>query len=760
MRYILCVVMSFIVTMANAQSQKSVLRGTIDSKYSIHYHQLRLKLASENAQHGVNENGEFSFLAPTGKQTLQVFDNGKLMVEIPVQVEESLDNNLGQIYIPYHQNIDEVVITGQHKQESVRNSVFQVRVINNERIRLRAPNNIQEVLATELGFRFSNDLTLGTTDVQLMGMSGRNVKILVDGVPMVDRSDTRESLNQIDINSVERIEIIEGPMSVTYGSDALAGVINIITKKSGLATYSVQARIQEETVGDEYEAFDGKGKHNKYLGLGYQKNGLQLNAGATRNTFGGWQIGSPTSTTLAANQWLPKDQWLFNGRVGYAKGGLNAWYRLDVVDEVLDSKGPMNVNNYKAKFATYNTDRLAHQLQGTLTLNNKMSLSGMLGYTDLQRATRTVIHDFANNTEELTTDQGEQDVAKFNATIFRSSLQYQVTKNLSLQPGFEFSRDGASGARIKGKPYINDYSVFLSAEWNVLPALSLKPGIRTIRNSVYNAPPVIPALNAKINISESLNLRLGYANGFRAPALRELYFDFFDASHSIMGNENLKAERSNSFTGSLVLHQHTNSLQWSSTLSGFYNRFTDRIDYGISAQDASITTLINVGLYKTAGGTLENRVNWKDLSVNLGVSYIGRYNRFTEQKAALGDLPEFVWGAEVNSQIIYRIASIGTDINLSYKYAGKIPAYELYDNNGTQAARLVKTGSYNLADIVVNKQLYKNFTINAGVKNLFDITSISSTRTATGGAHGGGGSSIPLSYGQSFLLGLQFNFSK
>jgi outer membrane receptor for ferrienterochelin and colicins len=128
--------------------------------------------------------------------------------------------------------LGEVVITGQYKPQSVKNSVYQVRVINSERIRQSGATEIKQVLANQLGFRFSNDNTIGTTDVQLMGMSGRNVKILLDGVPMVDRGDTRESLNQVDVNTIERIEIVEGPMSVSYGSDALAGVINIITKKN------------------------------------------------------------------------------------------------------------------------------------------------------------------------------------------------------------------------------------------------------------------------------------------------------------------------------------------------------------------------------------------------------------------------------------------------------------------------------------------------------------------------------------------------
>jgi len=74
-------------------------------------------------------------------------------------------------------NLVEVIVTGQYKPQSIKNSVYQVRVIKNERIRSSGAINVQQVLNNQLGFRFSNDNTLGTTDVQLMGMSGRNVKI-------------------------------------------------------------------------------------------------------------------------------------------------------------------------------------------------------------------------------------------------------------------------------------------------------------------------------------------------------------------------------------------------------------------------------------------------------------------------------------------------------------------------------------------------------------------------------------------------------
>ena len=70
-------------------------------------------------------------------------------------------------------NLEELIVTGQYKPQSLKKSVYQVRVINKERIKQSGATNVQQVLNNQLGFRFSNDNTIGTTDVQLMGMSGR-----------------------------------------------------------------------------------------------------------------------------------------------------------------------------------------------------------------------------------------------------------------------------------------------------------------------------------------------------------------------------------------------------------------------------------------------------------------------------------------------------------------------------------------------------------------------------------------------------------
>lgn len=657
-------------------------------------------------------------------------------------------------------DLKDVVVTGQYGLQTLRNSVYNIRTITADRIKLRAATNVQQVLNTELGFRFSNDLTLGTTDIQLMGMTGRNVKILLDGIPMADRSDTRESLNQIDINTIERIEIVEGPMSVVYGADALAGVINIITKNPAKSLLNLSARVQEESAGNEYEALSGKGNHIQNFSASWKNSHWSALAGFTHNDFGGWNLASKTATisevAAVTNRWKPKEQYLGNTKIGYRNNNFSIWYRLDGLKEDIDVRNGLNPNTYKGLLQTYTTHRYTQQLQSEYKISNKLQLSAIAGYTNLDRATRTVIHDFTNNTEELSTGAGEQDIAKFNATNFRATAIYNLNQSVSFQPGFEYSRDAASGQRIKGSPVINDYAAFITAEIKLGNVVNIRPGLRFIKNSIYDAPPVIPSLNAKFILSKNLDLRLAYAKGFRSPALRELYYDFVDASHNILGNPDLKAEESNSFNGSLVWSAiHHTDVELRSTLTGFYNLVNNRIDFATSPTNNTITTLVNISRYKTTGGTLDNVFTYKkNLQASLGISYIGRYSGFSGDNNM--EIPEFVWATEINSNITYTFPKIRSSVSLFYKYTGSLPSYQLSTENSVNTIKLTKIGDFHTADIMLNKNLFRSITVNAGIKNLFNVTQLTNTSTVTGGAHSSGGA-VPYSYGRSYVLGLSYN---
>jgi len=749
------VTLTWILLLSCAQhvfAQNGEIRGKILTQENKSFEGVSVTLKDTKFGATSGAEGNFRIKAPAGNYTLVISILGNEKKELPVQVSTSTPVILEDIRLQESGiSLEDAVITGQFGKQSLRNSVYQVRTIDSERIRLRGATNLQTILNTELGIRFSNDPTLGTTDIQLMGMSGQSVKILLDGIPMVDRGETRESLGQIDINTIERIEIVEGPMSVIYGTDALAGVINLITKKGdGHDNLTITARAQEETVSDEYNAFTKKGTHNQNLGINWQKKGFQLSGGITRNNFGGWKGDS----VGRINAWMPKEQMLYTAGIGYAREKWNLWYRFNGTDETIKYLGKVTAEN-RAGDKDYITKRWFHQAQGAYQANEKLGFTGALSYTDYSRRTLSTVLDLNTGKRTLSLDAAAQDKSIFTTVFFRGTALYKVNPNISLLPGIEINNNSSSGQRILGTPTINEYAFFVSSELKITPAIKLSPGARFIKNSVYDAPPVVPALNAKITINKSLDWRLGYARGFRSPALRELYFNFHDASHSINGNVNLKAEYSNSFNTFLTWRAIEKSpLRITSTLGGFYNIFHDRIDIGFDPNNPTQQTYLNISLFKTTGVTLDNKIYWKNIQATLGATYIGSYNEFSKDAELDEDLPEFIWSPEINANFLYSFPKIGATVNLFYKYTGKKPAYAILSTTPVSAS-LRKISGYSMADITVTKTLGKYVSLIGGAKNLFDLTSIKNTTIGTGHDASGPGFS-----GRSYFLGLNIQWSK
>jgi outer membrane receptor for ferrienterochelin and colicins len=652
-------------------------------------------------------------------------------------------------------NLNEVIVTGQYKPQSVKSSVYQVRVINNERIRLSGATNVQQVLNNQLGFRFSNDNTLGVTDVALMGMSGRNVKILLDGVPMVDRGDTRESLNQIDVNTIEKIEIVDGPMSVLYGSDALAGVINIITKKQVKDNFSVTAKVQEETAGNEYHAFNYKGVHTQNININYKKSNWAFTTGGTHNDangFGGDDYGRN-------KDWKPKEQWLGNFKVGYSNSKFNLYYMIDLLNETILSRGPIS-EIFKAKDQKYITDRFMHQLQGDFKLSSKLQMATIVAYTDYKRKTKTSIHDFTNDKDSLSPLAGEQDVAKLKSFTFRNTFNYQAASKVSLQAGVDINSESATGQRISGNNTITDYALFISSEIKPTAAINIRPGLRFIKNSVYDAPPVTPSLNTKFRLNKELDLRLSYGYGFRAPALRELYFLFVDANHNLVGNPDLKAEYSNSFNGALSwAPEKLKAVKFNTTLGGFYNDFNNQIQLVANPNDPNVYSYYNIEKSKTVGVTLDNRIIYKNLEASLGFVYSAYSKSNPEEKSFIKeDDRDFLWTPEVNTNITYNVRPIKTTFGLFYKFVGKKPAFTNGILNNQPAIILTKVSSYHLADLTATTLVNKYISTTIGVKNLFDVTNVNNTAVSSG-IHNSGGTRA-IGYGRSFFVGVNLQWNK
>ncbi|QOI97667.1 MAG: TonB-dependent receptor [Flammeovirgaceae bacterium] len=647
--------------------------------------------------------------------------------------------------------LEEVVVTGQFEPQSARKSVYQVRTIPMEMLEARGAVRLQDVLNTELNIRFSQDMALGGSNLTMQGLSGQNVKVLIDGVPLVGRQGTSNeiNINQINVNAIERIEIIEGPMSVVYGADALAGVINIITKKSVDKKLEASLKLHEESVGTEYGV--GAGIHNQALGIGYSSGHFRYRADFNHNYFGGWQ----GSAAGRDKQWHPKKQFMAAGLAGFERGSTNVYYRLDYLFE--DIYNPGVFQGGEALDQHYYTNRLMHQLQGGYSLSPKLQGNTAFSFTGYQRETQSTIVNETTGQRFLATGAGLQDETTFDGLTLRSTLQYRVNEKLSVQPGIDFNFESGSGGRIKeGTQHIGDYALFASAEWRIHPAIQIRPGLRLVYNTVYAAPPVIPSLNTRITINPKQDLRLSYGRGFRAPSLRELYFDFFDASHAIEGNTDLKAELSHSISGSWNFRfSEKNGLVITATVGGFYNTIENMIGYGQKPGNNLVTTYLNVERYKTTGITVGSTIKHKAVEAAGGLGYTGRYNQLSE---SFEQVNGFAWSPEATASVTYRFIRAGLDVFLNYKFTGKTPFYEIVTENGNQVPRLAEQDAFSWADLSAVKQLGKHISFTTGIRNLFDVTAVNNTSVASG-VHSGGGTR-PIGYGRSYFFSINYSLTK
>jgi outer membrane receptor for ferrienterochelin and colicins len=655
-------------------------------------------------------------------------------------------------------DLNEVVVTGQLKPQSMKNSVYQVKVISAERIQKQAATKLQDVLNTELNMRFTQDQATGGFNITMQGLAGQNVKILLDGMPLVGRQGINNeiNINQIDINTIEKIEIVEGPMSVMYGADALGGVINIITKKSTASKWSLTAKQHEETVGDEYSIF-AKGIHNSSLAATLRYKKWQLGGNIGYNYFGGWKDTASGRELL----WHKKDQILGSGFLNYHNHQFSIGYRLDAFDEKITD--PANYTFYQqasgnwfAPDKTYFSNRVMQQLQSTYKFSSNLYWQTQLAYSVYNREVFATLKSLNNGKQYINSDTNSQSTARFTGLNFRTSASYQLNKMFSFQPGVDINLDRGDGERLaKGVNGVDDYAFFISSEFTPTAAINIKPGVRFIHNTVYDAPTLVPSLNTKFVISKAADLRLSYASGFRAPSLRELYFNFFDANHQIIGNPDLKAETSHSFNGSFNWKKlNPGKLAYSTVVSGFYNRVKNMIDYAPSASNPNVFVVSNVTDSKTGGFSLQTLAKYQQWNMQVGFAYTGFYNAYSSNSK---ELPTLNWSPEANANISYKFERIGLGVNAFYKFTGKTAFYRV-DSSG----QFIKSNfkAYHMADLSFTKQMGKYLQLNAGIRNLFDVDRVGVTGSANGGIHVNGGLSRSIATGRAYFTSLVFNISK
>lgn len=640
--------------------------------------------------------------------------------------------------------LKEVIVTGVSKPIQAQNALSTVKIINRKLIDAQGANTLNDILRNQLNMQVQNDGLLGSS-LSMQGFSSDKVKILLDGIAVNGRENGSIDLSQIDLQNVLRIEIVQGPMSVVYGTDAVGGIINIITKKS-----------KHEQIGitTQYETI---GKYNLHLNYGQSKQHFNWSISAGRNFFSGSNY-IDTGSVKRQMLFKPKEQYVASIFVQQKLKNSTLQLSSDILKETLYNKGPLAAWNAFRVYAIdekYYTTRVNNRLQWQGTWKQLYNWNWQLGMAYYQRIRNRYTLDFTDLSEQLTSGSGDQDTSRFIDYTSRgmfSGMYHTLNYTLGVDLNAQFGNSLKLANRTSN---VQDYAVFAQGSKAFYQdKLKLQAGLRATYNTQY-AVPLIPEINLLYNPCKTIQIRTSYSKGFRAPSLKERYLSFVDQNHFIIGNEQLRPENSThlQFSISHVAFQK-NSTLLHVLFTQYYNHVLNAINLALSNPGVSISqySYYNLKELKNTISSLEIDMRYKNCSAKLGVNM--EYN--FQSVSSLSSFTAF----EQTLSLGYQLPKPAIQFNCFVKHTGSRPYMQLGAVDGTLSYSGYQP-NFTFVDFStehsfgLSKQAAaKHLKLSAGVKNLLNVQSLFIPGVVAVGPHNGTSSLNFL--GRSLFITLQY----
>ena len=635
--------------------------------------------------------------------------------------------------------LNDAVVTGQYGETSLQQSVYKVKTIDNKRIQQQGAVSLKDVLANELNIRVNQDPSLGSS-VNIQGVTGQSIKILIDGVPVIGREGGNIDLTQINLANVERIEIVEGPMSVNFGTDALGGVINVIMKKPLKKQLQVYAGTYAESIG-QYNIDAG-------INLSRRKLGMLFSLG--RNFFEGYDA---RSNETRYRTWKPREQYFTDFTITYDGKFGKIRLQNNYFNELVTDRDSGTITPFYAYGLDgyYKTLRLTNTLFYDKQINRNHHAQVVVSYNYYRRHKYTMRKDLVSLAEEMTNEPEHRDTNSFQMFMSRGTLaKNKVGAKLNYQVGYEISHEGATGKRIvNNHQEITDMSIFTSFEYKPHMRFTLRPGFRATYNSRFNAP-LIPSINIKWDLLSNLRLRASYGRGFRAPTLKEMHLSFVDPSHNIHGNPQLNAETSDNIQTFLTYEVTKQKHLFRAEAGMFYNHINNMIDLVMLDINSLHASYTNIASFTSQGLNLVTEYKTPVYSLQFGYARTGRNSSYHANDV-------FFYSNEYRFNASVTHPKKHTSLSLFYKYNGKLQAYQY--NYITNDAQLSFVNQFELFDITISQPIFKkNLMITTGIKNIFDVHNVQASLAS--GVHMNATNNAVIAMGRTYFISLRYTFTK
>lgn len=642
--------------------------------------------------------------------------------------------------------LNDVIVTGQYSPTSTASSVYEVKVLNAQTIKNKGAVNLQDALSNELNISQSADPVFGS-GISINGISGEGVKVMIDGVPVVGRLEGKIDLSQINLNNIERVEVVEGPLSVMYGTDAMGGVINLITGNFQKEKIKVFTKGYYESVG----------QYNVDAGVTYREKNHQLSGNFGRYFFDGFSV---VDTYLRYSEWRPKEQYMGDLKYTYSGSKFRLSVSGSLFRELMLNRGePKYVaDRVTAKDEHFLTYRPRVNATFLYRFSNNSTLDVVAGYSGFFRYWNTVMKNLTTMEESIIPSE-TQDTSTYQQLTLRP-IYSMFTKNnkIGFQFGLDINHEFSTQKRLtQNTQQITDAAAFGSMKWNVTKELIIQPAIRFAYNSKFRSP-LVPSLNIKYAHKDYLTIRASYGLGYRAPSLKELYLLFKDSNHDIVGNENLKPETGHNaqLSANIVARKGEHKIELQPSF--FFNYIFNKIDLKVMppSPDAAPGVVSyrydNFKNVMTYGGDFTFNYYWKKLSASAGI-LLTEFETFDE---SLKEKTVKNLSADANARLGYIIPKAEIALNVFYKYTGR---RALFSMNSSLSTGYVN--GFHTIDVTASRSFWKErIQLTIGGKNLANVTNVT-TQNASGAAHSSGAAGgLMINRGRTFFVSVVLQYSR
>lgn len=641
--------------------------------------------------------------------------------------------------IAVEEKLAEVVVTGTRTQRILSSLPLPITLITSETILKTGVSKLNEILNEQTGIILIPDES-GFEGIQMQGLDAAYTMILIDGVPLVGRTSGVLDLSRIAVGNIDRIEIVKGASSALYGSEAMGGVINVITKR-------VTKDVFTASISNRYATFN---TNDANVNLLWKKKKFATNLFANYYSSDGYDLDKSTwlktiekfhNTTIQ-----PKFYYDFSDNLKLTVS--NRFYNQKINNKaVIDSEkyqGDATENEWNSQF------KIEHHW------NSKL-------YTEYELyATNYKNDSFLNDENKMLYEK-----VYYNQWLFRPELRTTFSiKDSKLTTGIGFNYESLDRTYFDKNIVFNSQYVFAQYDYNPTTKLNILAGFRYDNHSAY-ASQFSPKLAANYKITEGFSLKTSIGYGYKAPDFRQLYFDFTNSSvgYTVLGynvaEDRLKElEAQGQLNEGTVTGNFENSLKAESSvnfnfgtffkknkvkvdINAFYNSISNLIDTRAVAQKTNgqnVFSYFNYNKIFTYG--LESNATYtfnKAFTMSVGYQYL-----IAKDKSVVDDFEEYQFirpaGSgtikinksdyfglfnrskhTANFKFLYSIPKIKTDINLRIFYRSK---YGMFDSDGNQILdqydKFIK--GYVLTNLSISKRVTDKLMFQAGANNLLDYT--------------------------------------